>query len=211
MIFCIRVVITFIVILSLFGCLDKKPEVILDQSRYVLPNWVESSEFETKQYFYFVGSFQTDLHTPNYAYKLARKKVHEFFLEQGVFILSPLKLRISGSAFSKLNKKYMTYISSEMMLTIKNNKTVEWEHVLYDFDGEMVSGYRYYVLLKVSKRLLRMNQKRFLLEQIKYNKTLRKSIIVNGLKDSMFKVDELKNQDELRMLMLPDDVDVKKK
>ena len=193
-----------LVVFLLTGCL--KEPIITKQSVEQRPAWVETKQFESKHYVYFTGSFRIDLHNPSFAYSRARKQFYRYLEQQADIILEPIKGVVSKEYFVGVKRKFVEFVSAELMLDVRREKTVYWEKVVFNNAGQSVEGYDYFVLLRLEKLALRRVQKEFIYKQYHLAKHLGKSLLYNQFPLCFDKLAQLQQLDLKQQKMLPNDL-----
>ena len=162
------------------GCVQREP-IVVEQSETIKPDWIADHFFEDNENYYFVGYFRIDLHNSNFAYSRARKRLHDFLLQDGRILFEPLEAAMNDDSFVSFIKKYVKYVSSQVMLKARRGKVVYWEKVSYPFAGDMVDGYDYYVKLSLHKKELQQLRKDFIYKEYRIASQLKKTLIQRHL------------------------------
>ncbi len=194
------------------GCMEKtlKPgdERVIEKSEKRRPKWTRKNELESASYFYAVRSFRSNRKTPSYAYKKARKAIHDIFEEDANFLLLPINERSGKGSFSNIKERFMKYVSKKTMLTVRQEQKTYWEVVEVMTEKGIKKYYDYYVILRINKDALRGTEKIFLLQEKRISQLKNKTYLEQSFERCLGKFNELMTEDETRVVSLKKDLSI---
>lgn len=190
-----------------FSCIAEKDFKIVETSHSKKPKWTNSTFLESKEYWYFIETTNNDVHSPMFAYKLARKKMHEFIKKDINVLLLPLKASVGKTTYVDETTKFYNMISTEIMNNIKDEQAVYYDVLLLKKEEKPVKKYKYTVAVRLSKNLFRSAEKKRLIRlkriaELGNRKVLFKEVerIIKSLND-IRKQDFYKNQESPKELI----------
>ena len=192
------------------GCISKDDpkidELILDQSEVTVPYWTRYDFLESQYFYYFISNFSTQSHTPSFSYMKARRGLYGFLEKDIQFILYPLKPHMSKSEFIKLKKSFLEYLAQEIILEIRKTKDVFWQKIKTIDNQESLIQYRYYILIKLNEKKLRLYERKFIAKEILKTQFNYQTLIKKQLKYSFENVKQLDKYDVMKVPFLIQDI-----
>lgn len=206
----------FCSLISLFclgGCISKHETmsdvqaIIKDQARLETPFWTNYNFIESQSNFYFISSLKTQFHTPTFAYRKVRREFYSFMESDIDYILFPLKGHLKKSKIKELNNRFLEYIAQETLLEIRKTKEIFWEEIETSSNENDKVQYRYYVLIKLEKKKLRLYERQFISKEILKTQYLYQSLIKKKLKYCYENIKHLDKLDSIKHPILIETLD----
>ena len=203
-------------LISLFclsGCISKHEtisdvqDIIKNQASLETPFWTNYNFIEAQTSFYFISSIKTQLHTPTFAYRKVRSDFYSFMESDIDYILFPLKGHLKKSKIKKLKNRFLEYIAQETLLEIRKTKEIFWEKIENSSNKNDKVQYRYYVLIKLEKKKLRLYERQFISKEILKTQYLYQSLIKKQLKYCYENIKHLDKLDSIKNPILIETLD----
>ena len=194
------------VLLLLSGCISKYNEDIsyfepnTSEPVSLLPEWTQYEFIESKDNFYFISDLTTQFHTPTFAYRKVRRQLYSYFESDIDYILSPLRAHLSKSKLKKIKKQFLEYLAQSTLLDIRTNKKVVWALVPSSNTETSKDLYRYFVLISLNKKKLRLNERKFISSEIIKSHYFYQSLIKKQLR---YCYENIKHLDTLDVIKHP--------
>ena len=194
------------------GCISKEEviteDLILEQSNQQTPAWINYEFIESKTYFYFISDFKTQFHTPNFSYRRLRRSLYAYIENDIAYILYPLKPHMKKSDLKKMKVAFLEYVTQEVVLEIRKQRQIFWQKLIASSKGDNKFEYRYFVLIRLNKKKLRLYERKFIATEIARARYRYQSLIKKQLKYCYENVIQLSEIDTIKSPFLIDTIDV---
>ena len=204
--------VSLISLIILTSCVSKhEPLPIHDEGKKVqsaeqLPYWIHYDFIESQVDFNFISEVTTQFHTPTFAYRKVRRQLYTFFESEIDFILSPLKGQLSKNKLNDLKKRFIEYLAQETLLEIRKTKQIFWIHEEIKQKNKMIDNYRYFVLISLDKKQLRLNERKFISNEMIKSYYTYQSLVKKQLKYAYENIKQLDKIDALKHPILIESV-----
>lgn len=172
------------------------------QSAEKVPYWTQYEFIESQLNFNFISEVVTQFHSPTFAYRKVRRQFYQFLESDVDYILAPLKDQLSKNKLRDLKKRFIEYLAQETLLEIRKTKQVFWIHEEIKDNLDKKDSYRYFVLISLNKKQLRLYERKFISNEMIKSYYAYQSLVKKQLKYAYENIKQLDKVDALKHSVL---------
>ena len=191
----------------LTGCMqDNRDGRVIEKSHRKRPKWIQHSFLESKHYVYFIQHLSADVHSPSFAYRAAKRNMHEYMRKDVNALYQPMKKLVGESTYAKETTKFFNVVSADIMTQIREEKAVYYEVLQVNINERIKNKYDYTVAIRLRKKAFRSAQKRFLIRQRRVAELSQKTLLLQTVNHILEDLEKIKAEEHAKSLTLEENL-----